>query len=411
MTITHILVVVCILISICSFCTTNVTNGELEALKDLYNSCEGPNWINKTNWMSGDPCTNSWFGVYCSSGHVSAIQLTTNGLYGTLPLSLANLYMLETLSLDDNEISGTIPDTLYQVRSLGKITFRKNFLSSSIPDNLGELLSYNLEYLDLSNNQLSGAIPAFFDSPPSYFFTNLSNNLFTCPIPSWALYTDANCIQWDLTTIDPLCTFPNEDLNVYGDNFLQMDGLLCAFYNFTTNTQIGTSPAQVISDSHLICRFNYTFTKCNGDPGYETFINVNLKLTLNGQVITGNETKHFGLVNYYCNFGESSGNFKIPTYGEVMSFCPSGNPTPYSCPADLPSVSGTRYVAAKFNVGCSDTSSNTTCYWAEPIYSSSTPSCPYYYCSSTTCTLYTYCPSNYACYSTRSDCSSKSVCR
>ena len=320
--------------------------------------------------------------------------------------------MLETLSLDDNEISGTIPDTLNQVRSLGKISFRKNFLSSSIPDNLGDLLSYNLEYLDLSNNQLSGAIPAFIDSPPAYFFANLSNNLFTCPIPSWALYTDANCIQWDVTAIDPLCNVPNEDINIYGNNFLQMDGLLCAFYNFTTNMQMGTSPAQVISDNHILCKSNHTFIKCNGDPGYETFIDVNLKLTLNGQVISGNETIHFGMINYRCNFAEVDRNFIIPSFVQVLSFCPSGNPSPYSCPSDFPSGPSSRYIPAIINTGCSDSNSNTTCYWAEPYDPSHGLSCPYYYCpgSGNPCTQKTFCPASNACYSTSSDCSSNSVC-
>ena len=414
----RVLTIICLIISISSFCYTNVTNGELQALNDLYNSCGGTNWINKTNWMSGDPCSNSWFGVYCTSGHVSALQLTTNGLYGTLPISLANLYELQTLSLDDNEISGSIPDTLYQIRSLGKIDFRKNFFGSTIPDNLGELLSYNLEYLDLSNNQLSGAIPSFFDSPPSYFFTNLSNNLFTCPIPSWASYTEANCIQWDITTIDPLCSIPNEDINIYGDNFLQSSGLLCTIYNVSTNAQIGSAPAQVISENHLICKLNYTFTKCDGNPGFETFINVNLRLTLNGQIITGNQTKQFGLINYSCNFGSTTGYFMIPTYPQVMEFCPEGNPTPYSCPTSLPysSSSSTRYAPPTLNYKCAN-AANSTCYWAEPV-SGSTPSCPFYYCqtsywggSTTYCYSAAYCPSRSSCYSTKSNCNSQSTCK
>ena len=38
-----------------------VPPGEFTALSALYSSTEGDSWSNYAQWMSGDPCTNSWF--------------------------------------------------------------------------------------------------------------------------------------------------------------------------------------------------------------------------------------------------------------------------------------------------------------------------------------------------------------
>ena len=63
---------------------TDVPESECNALVALYNSTDGENsWVNKTNWLqSNTVCT--WFGVGCTAGHVSTLQLPANGLNGQL---------------------------------------------------------------------------------------------------------------------------------------------------------------------------------------------------------------------------------------------------------------------------------------------------------------------------------------
>jgi hypothetical protein len=56
-----------------------------------------PQWDDKTRWLSGDPCTNSWFGVQCDNFGVAAIALPANKLNGTLLPSLADLKHLQVL--------------------------------------------------------------------------------------------------------------------------------------------------------------------------------------------------------------------------------------------------------------------------------------------------------------------------
>ena len=70
-----------------------VPSHEREALVALYNSTDGANWENNTNWLEGDPCSNLWFGVTCddSGTTVMDISLEVNQLSGPIPPELGEL--------------------------------------------------------------------------------------------------------------------------------------------------------------------------------------------------------------------------------------------------------------------------------------------------------------------------------
>ena len=60
-----------------------------DALSALYDGTGGPNWKNKTNWLSFAPL-GEWYGVTTDAdGRVTELNLEDNNLSGTVPLALA----------------------------------------------------------------------------------------------------------------------------------------------------------------------------------------------------------------------------------------------------------------------------------------------------------------------------------
>ncbi|GAF91501.1 unnamed protein product, partial [marine sediment metagenome] len=160
---------------------SEIPTEECEALVDLYNSTDGPNWTDNSNWLEAlFPC--EWFGVSCEAGHVYQINLQTNNLSGSIPTELGNLSSLVYLLLPNNQLSGSIPTELGSLSILGGLFLGNNQLSGSVPPELGNLNS--LEYLILENNQLSGSIPIELGSLSNLEYLWLYNNQLSGNIPA-----------------------------------------------------------------------------------------------------------------------------------------------------------------------------------------------------------------------------------
>lgn len=157
---------------------------ECQALVVLYNSTDGPHWvqfIGGERWLtSTTPC--SWFGVVCSQQHVTELFLVGVGLRGDVPAELANLSNLEKLDLGGDLIDYHVCNHLQNIpASLGKLTFLQRLNLScndlrSIPAELGALT--NLRELDLSYNHLED-IPLTLAGLTDLQLLNLSNNQLT----------------------------------------------------------------------------------------------------------------------------------------------------------------------------------------------------------------------------------------
>jgi Leucine rich repeat N-terminal domain len=81
----------------------NVT--ERNVLIDLYESLNGTNWGDQTNWNSDeDHCT--WFGIVCDDGRVSEINMEFNGLVAISDVSSLLFGLPNLVKLD---LKGTIP--------------------------------------------------------------------------------------------------------------------------------------------------------------------------------------------------------------------------------------------------------------------------------------------------------------
>jgi Leucine-rich repeat (LRR) protein len=195
-----------------------IPQAERDALIALYNSADGDNWINNTNWRKpGDPTQfndpgteNTWFGVNCDAGNtrVQTLTLTFNNLSGTIPVELNAINWLTTLDLSCNQLTGTIPD-LSSLNYLLYLKLYQNNLGGNIPTWLNNLTLYHLNlynnqftgtipdltnntglgYLSLGGNQLTGTIPTWLNSFPYLYSLNLEGNQLTGTIPDLSSLT------------------------------------------------------------------------------------------------------------------------------------------------------------------------------------------------------------------------------
>ena len=207
----------------------------------LYNTTDGPNWVDAENWLTDRPL-GDWYGVDTDeSGRIVSLDLsgewdseaglpiphglsgsippelgsltnlasldlaynnltgripaelgnpvnlrwinfTSNNLTGTIPLELANLERLTMLALGGNALGGEIPPELGNLASLTELYLWRNNLKGSIPPELGRL-AY-LTKLYLGGNDLTGSIPPELGSLPDLTELSLWGNDHTGPIPA-----------------------------------------------------------------------------------------------------------------------------------------------------------------------------------------------------------------------------------
>lgn len=160
---------------------TGISEGECEALVAFYADMGGTGWTNRSGWLATNtPCT--WFGITCTDGHVTELELNENQLRGNLSGQLGNLWYLRRLSLYKNQITGVIPAELANLSNLQVISLAANQLSGTIPAWFGNL--YSLTYLNLNVNQLSGTIPPALGNLTQLTALELTGNQLSGSIPS-----------------------------------------------------------------------------------------------------------------------------------------------------------------------------------------------------------------------------------
>ena len=163
--------------------TVTVSVSERAVLMALYQSTGGPDWFKSTNWGSSRPL-RYWHGVIVDDdGRVTELNLGGNGLTGPIPSSeLGNLSNLEWLNLENNDLAGAIPPELGNLSNLEFLILGNNRLTGRIPPELGNLSK--LEGLRLNSNELTGPIPPELGNLSKLEGLSLSINHLTGPIPS-----------------------------------------------------------------------------------------------------------------------------------------------------------------------------------------------------------------------------------
>ena len=156
--------------------------GDRGVLIDFFNSTNGQNWYNSTNWLS-EKSLGEWHGVSVDhEEHVTELRLIDNNLTGSIPPDLSKLTQLQTLVLFGSEITGIIPPEIALLRNLKILNLSLNQLTGSIPPELGEL--ENLEELMLPSNNLTGVIPPELGELENLTRLQLTDNKLTGGIPA-----------------------------------------------------------------------------------------------------------------------------------------------------------------------------------------------------------------------------------
>lgn len=109
------------------------TTNQDEIIRKLYESTQGDKWSRGDTWFYKDFDTCEFTGIRCNkAGHIVSIELPTMNLRGTIPYELGFLDHLATLDLSDNYLTGFIPATLANP-PLKKLSLGGNELQGPIP--------------------------------------------------------------------------------------------------------------------------------------------------------------------------------------------------------------------------------------------------------------------------------------
>ncbi len=123
----------------------------------------------------------NWYGITCNDDNrVIKIDLSANGLAQKISLGFDDLPFLEEIDLSNNELNGALPN-LDLMDSLKSINLSNNSFYSTLPISWTE--KPKLEFIDLHNNILTGAIPHEYGSIATLKHIDLSNNNLFGTIP------------------------------------------------------------------------------------------------------------------------------------------------------------------------------------------------------------------------------------
>ena len=246
-------------------------------------------------------CSSSNHGISCDgSDQVVAVNISGQGFTGLLPENIGDLVHCKKLILSGNEIQAPLPASLVSLSNLEVLDISDNNLGSSIVsrkyrksrhllddggDEVLEIIGQltNLTYLDISGNDLRGAMPdslcgltrleTLYLSSPSYVFSNENN--FTCVSP--CVYSNPMNINlhYDFTlpycgqtvspTVSPTNSVLTKSSTVNDLTASEMGGLiaavvaffvlfLCVVYYFTcySNTKIRKKDEEFMTTSSFI---------------------------------------------------------------------------------------------------------------------------------------------------------------
>ena len=255
---------------------------DFEALKTFYESTDGDNWSDTTNWLSDAPL-EEWFGITVNSeGCVTELKLHENGLNGSIPSTIGELDSLEKLIITYNgSLIGPIPREIGSLSKLEQLILEGNNLTEVIPTALGNLT--NLQWLNLSNNKLSDSIPSALGILANLQELNLSSNKLSDSIPS-ALGNLSNLRKLIITINNLTGTIPSALGNLSNLETLSL----------VQNSLIGSIPPELgrLTNLQVLNLSNNDLSGCFSDS-----------------------------LRAFCPIINTIGNLQLPWRGDTAPFC------------------------------------------------------------------------------------------
>ncbi|MFZ5983649.1 MAG: PKD domain-containing protein [Acidobacteriota bacterium] len=178
-----------------------------DALIELYNATGGPNWTQDDYWLGPPGTEATWWGVMVdlSQNTVIRLGLPNNHLTGQIPEIWDQLPDLQYLDLSSNDLEGPLPATLGKCWAVDTAYFAGNRLLGPIPAEWSDLRF--LRFLTLNDNRFEGPLPSFLGSLPKLVDLKIDNNAFWGPFPRTFVENDhhiyLNATRNALRTKDP----------------------------------------------------------------------------------------------------------------------------------------------------------------------------------------------------------------
>jgi Leucine-rich repeat (LRR) protein len=121
---------------------------------------------------------------------LASVVLSNNWLTGPVTFGPMNLTQLSNLDLSDNKLHGQISNSIFNLKNLEFLDLSKNYL-----DGIVEFVKVPiLHSLDISDNQLS-EFPNFIRNQHELEYLNLSNNEIHGQVPEWMWNTSSTSLQ------------------------------------------------------------------------------------------------------------------------------------------------------------------------------------------------------------------------
>ncbi|KAJ8756348.1 hypothetical protein K2173_025160 [Erythroxylum novogranatense] len=225
----------------------------LEVLKLWHNNLTGaiPTKLGENGKLSElDLSSNKLTGLVpkslCSGRMLRILILRINFLFGSLPDDLGNCDTLWRVRLGQNYLTGSIPRGFLYLPELSLMELQNNYLSGLIPEQRSGLPS-KLEQLNLSENRLTGSLPASIGNFSSLQILLLSGNQLTGKIPP-EIGQLKNVLTLDISRNNLSGTIPSEIGNCH----------MLTYLDFSKNQLSGPIPVQ-ISQIHILNYLNVSW--------------------------------------------------------------------------------------------------------------------------------------------------------